>query len=255
MRVTQTLESGLVIRQDFRNAARFVFFDTGCQEYRYATCGGTMFVVRFCSSHYAITCKHVLQDFDWRQLVVTNEKSGTKIAGLKAVYYPSLPREAAVESDILDVAVIQFSDDIGSDFFNDRAYVLDSQTIATSRPRDVLHVAGTLKSPSVITEDKIAPIYCLLELSDNTSASNDPTLRSAFGKYENPEFSDVVGLSGSPVFNVTREALCGMVVRGGISNDQCTLRYVDIFDIMQLLGAIQKELSETHYKKTILKLD
>ena len=133
--------------------------------------------------------------------------------------------------------------------------MLDSQTIATSRPGDVLHVAGTLKSPSVITEDKIAPIYCLLELSDNTSASNDPTLRSAFGKYENPEFSDVVGLSGSPVFNVTREALCGMVVRGGISNDQFTLRYVDIFDIMQLLGAIQKELSETHYKKTILKLD
>jgi hypothetical protein len=29
MRVTQTLASGITIRQDFRTAARFVFFDTG----------------------------------------------------------------------------------------------------------------------------------------------------------------------------------------------------------------------------------
>lgn len=255
MRVTQTLSSGLVIRQDFRDAVRFVFFDTGLDEWQYATHGGTMFVVRFGSSHYALTCKHVLQDFDWRQLVVTNEKGGTKIAGLKAVFYPSQPKEAAVDSDILDVAVIQFSDDIGPEYFNDRAYVLDPGTTATSRHGDVVHVAGALKSPSAITEDKIAPIYCLLELADNTSSSTDPTLRSAFGKFNSPEFSDVLGLSGSPVFNVTREALCGMVVRGGMSDDECILRYIDIFDIMQLLRAIENGLTETHYKKTVMKIE
>lgn len=255
MRVTQTLASGLFIRQDFRDAVRFVFFDTGHDAWQYATHGGTMFVVRFGGSNYALTCKHVLQDFDWRQLVVTNEKGGTKIAGLKAVFYPSQPKGAAVDSDILDVAVVQFSDDIGSDYFNDRAYILDAGTTATSRPGDVVHVAGALKSPSAITEDKIAPIYCLLELADNTSSSADPTLRSAFGKYKNPEFSDVVGLSGSPVFNVSKEALCGMVVRGGMSNDECILRYIDTFDIMQLLGAIEKGLTETHYKKTVIKIE
>jgi Trypsin-like peptidase domain len=255
MRVTQTLASGLIIRQDFRDAVRFVFFDTGLAEWQYATHGGTMFVVRFGGSHYALTCKHVLKDFDWRQLVVTNEKGGTKIAGLKAVFYPSQPKEAAVDSDILDVAVIQFSHDIGPDYFNDCAYVLDAKTVATSRTGDVVHVAGALKSQSAISEDKIAPIYCLLELADNTLSSADPTLRSAIGKYKNPEFSDVVGLSGSPVFNVTKEALCGMVVRGGMSNDECTLRYIDIFDIMQLLGAIDKGLTETHYKKTVVKIE
>lgn len=57
MRVTQTLSSGLVIRQDFRDPVRFVFFDTGLYEWQYATHGGTMFVVRFGRSHYALNRK------------------------------------------------------------------------------------------------------------------------------------------------------------------------------------------------------
>ena len=95
MRVTQQLQSGTIIRQDFRTAARFVFFDTGLQEWQYATHGGTLFVVNYRGRPYGITCRHVLKDFDWRQLVVTNARVGKQIAGITSVAYPSQPRSCS----------------------------------------------------------------------------------------------------------------------------------------------------------------
>jgi hypothetical protein len=35
-------------------------------------------------------------------------------------------------------------------------------------------------------------------------------------EFKDPEFASVTGISGSPVFDVTANALCGMVVRGGM---------------------------------------
>jgi hypothetical protein len=80
-------------------------------------------------------------------------------------------------------------------------------------------VSGVLKAPTEITETVIAPKFCLLEMVDDTSPSHDPTLRRGFGMFEKPEFESVVGLSGSPVFNVTQSALCGTVVRGLMTGD------------------------------------
>ena len=85
MRVTQTLASGTIIRQDFRTAARFVFFDTEDEHWQYATHGGTMFVVLYKGKPCGLTCRHVLKDFYWRQLVVTNQRQGRQIAGLRSV--------------------------------------------------------------------------------------------------------------------------------------------------------------------------
>ena len=189
---------------------------------------------------------HVLKDFGWHQLAVTDQRQGRQVAGLRSVAYPSLTMRLAIDTDLLDVAVIQFSDDVDAAFFKDAAYVLDEKTMATSNARDTLHVAGALKAESEITEDTIAPIFCLLEVVDDTPSSNDPTLRRAIGKFEKPDFADVLGLSGSPVFNVTRRALCGMVVRGAMITDVCTLWYVDIFDIAQLLSAIHEDRTEIH---------
>lgn len=254
MRVTHTLASGIIIRQDFRTAARFVFFDTGDEQWQYATHGGTMFVVLYKGGPYGLTCRHVLKDFDWHQLLVTDQRQGKQIAGLRSVAYPSQPTDAAIDTDLLDVAVIQFSDDVGAAFFKDAAYILDEKTMATSKLSDTLHVAGALKTKSEITEDTIAPIYCLLEIADDTPSSNDPTLRRAIGKFDKPEFTDVLGLSGSPVFNVTQCALCGMVVRGAMNADVCTLWYVDMFDIAQLLAAIYEDRAETYYRKQVTRI-
>jgi len=140
---------------------------------------------------------------------------------------------------------------VGPAFFTDPAYVIDPNTVTTSRPGDALRVHGALKTPSAITENAIAPKFCLLEMVDNTPFSHDPTLRSGFGVFDRPEFSDVLGLSGSPVFNVTQNALCGLVVRGAMQGSAGTLMYVDIFDVCKLLSAVHDRRERTYYKKTL----
>src|SRR6202008_2449447 len=82
-RVTQTLASGTIIRQDFRPATRFVFFDTGLEEWPYATHGGPLFVILYRGKPYGLTCRHVFKTFDWGQLAVTDERHGRAIAGLR----------------------------------------------------------------------------------------------------------------------------------------------------------------------------
>jgi hypothetical protein len=84
----------------------------------------------------------------------------------------------------------------------------------------------------------ITPVFCLLEFTDVGTSINDPTLRHAIAEFEKPEFNSVTGLSGAPVYNRRGNALCGMAVRGSISNGSCQLWYVDLFDMMQLLKAV-----------------
>jgi hypothetical protein len=44
----------------------------------YATHGGTLFIVQFRGSYYAITCGHVFQDFSRARLFIANEKYAKK---------------------------------------------------------------------------------------------------------------------------------------------------------------------------------
>jgi hypothetical protein len=174
-RVQQRLASGVMIRQDFRASIRFPFFHTGHDEWQYATNGGTLFVVQYRGKPYGLTCRHILQTFDWSQLVVTAERFGGGAAGLGHVAYASNPVGHAVDTDVLDLAVIQFGEDVDCAFFKDAPYLIDERTITTSRVGDALHVSGVLKAPTEITETVIAPKFCLLEMVDDTPASHDPT--------------------------------------------------------------------------------
>jgi hypothetical protein len=252
-RVQQSLASGVMIRQDFRTSTRFPFFDTGYEDWQYATNGGTLFVVQYRGKPYGLTCQHIAKTYRWNELIVTSERFGGEIAGLGHVAYASNPVGDAVDTDVLDLVVIQFSEDVTCGFFKDAAYLIDEKTITTSNIGDQLHVNGALKTPSEITDTTIAPRFCLLEMVDDTPVSNDPTLRRCIGVFDKPEFGDVVGLSGAPVFNVTQSALCGMVVRGTMDvGNACMLRYVDMFDICQLLDAVHSGSSSTFYTKNIL---
>jgi hypothetical protein len=198
-RIEQRLASGVTIRQDFRTSTRFPFFQTGHDEWQYATNGGTLFVVQYRGKPYGLTCRHIVQTFDWSQLVVTSERFGGGAAGLAHVAYASNPLGYAIDTDVLDLAVIQFSEDVDCAFFKDAPYLIDERTITTSKVGDALHVSGVLKAPTEITETVIAPKFCLLEMVDDTSPSHDSTRRRGFGMFEKPEFESVVGLSGSPV--------------------------------------------------------
>jgi hypothetical protein len=249
-RRTQLLASGLTIRQDFCEAVRFVFFETGFAEATYATHGGTAFVVNYRGCCYGLTAQHVRQDFDWAQLVISDTKIGKRKAPIRAVFYPSTPREEAIGSDVMDVTLIQFIDQISPDFFQGSAYVVDSKTVASSKNGHSLLVAGALKEKSEIL-DNIAPGYCLLQFTDTGPVGSDPALRQAVGRYANRQFESITGLSGAPVYDEICNALCGMVLRGGSDGELWRVRFLDIFDIMQLLEAAHTGKPEIYYRKTL----
>lgn len=251
MNSSQMLSSGILIRQDFRKSARFVFFETNFVGWEYATHGGTAFVINFRDQAYALTCTHVRQDFSWSQLAITDEKFGASIAGIEAVYFPSAPEGAAVGSDVLDVAILKLSP--SASFFKDTSYIIDSGTMASSTMNSRLKIYGALKSQSEIGESRIKPVFCEFDLIDKGISDSDVTLRKAEGKVHLQGVADITGISGAPVFNLSSNRLCGMVVRGGINGLNCTVYYVDVFDILKVIEGVHGGKVGVRYEKAILR--
>lgn len=249
--VTQRLRSGLRIRQDIRKSVRAVVFETGVEGWPYATHGGTAFIVRLANRFWGLTCKHVVQDFEWRQLALTDEKFGKMIAGVRSINYPSGPSGHAVDSDVLDLAVIEFDPAMPASFFKGTAYVLDRGTVGTPRVGADLAVNGAFKDLTTIDELMITPTFGLIEFTDRGPAAFDRALRKAEGAYVNPQWSSLAGFSGAPVFDVTNSRLCGMVNRGGMQGDRATLYYIDIIDIIEALKGVANGSLRAQYNKTI----
>jgi hypothetical protein len=236
---------------DFAEAIRPVFFETEHEEFIYATYGGTLFLVVFRGRVYGVTCRHVFGDFPPGRLFITQEKwakKGSMPGHVTGLIYPSSPVDAAVGTDVTDLCLIQFSDDTRPDFFRS-PYVIDSRTVASSQVGDNLSVAGVLKDQTSILPGDMQVGYCRLEFQDEGSAQFDPTLRSAVAQFENPAFRSLTGISGAPVFNQTARALCGMVVRGSMTNNYCTTYYLDVFDVVQLLDAASQGATSRYYIK------
>jgi hypothetical protein len=96
-------------------------------------------------------------------------------------------------------------------------------------------------------------IYCRLEFRDMGATSSDPFLRQAVAEFNNPEFRSIAGISGSPVFNKTANALCVMVVRGGMTDNKCTIYYFDMSDIVRRLRSVKDKVPSNYYTKKILR--
>ena len=254
MRRTQTLSTGLVIRQDFGDAVRAVFFQTEYEEFSYATGGGTLFLARFRGDIYGLTCQHVFQEFKKGSLFITADKIGRKgslPAPIKGLCFPSSPKDAAIGTDIVDLCAIEFDDHMAQDFFKDTPYLIDNKTVASGQAGRELHIVGVLKEMSQIVPPDISMGFCRLQLSDVGASTFDPILRHASAEFYRPAFTSVTGISGSPVFDNTANALCGMVVRGGMTGVKCDVYYVDIFDIVHFLEGIAHRASSTYYTKHV----
>src|SRR5262249_36492599 len=160
---------------------RPVFFQTEFEEFRYATHGGTLFLVSFRGMTYGLTCRHVFQDFALEQLFVAQEKQakkGSRSAPIKGICFPSGPVDGAVGTDLEDIGVIEFADEMPTDFFSGGVYQLDEGTAATSQPGHKLLVAGVFKEKSSIDPPDITIGYCRLEFTDIGLGTSDPTLRT-----------------------------------------------------------------------------
>lgn len=244
---SQRLSTGLLIRQDFRSSVRFVLYETGDPDFAYATHGGTLFVVNVQGRVFGVTCGHVRNDFAWRDLVVTDAKFGRQVAGLKAVYSPAAPEGEAVDSQVMDLIAVEFTPDVTPAFFGDTAYVFDAGTISSSVTGDQLVVNGAFKAESVILDAEIAPTFGLVEFQDAGLFRTDLTLRRAIGRYHDPSFAGLTGLSGSPVFNRTQGRLAGVMARGGLNGDEATMYYIDVVHLETLLMAIVSGADRVSY--------
>jgi hypothetical protein len=118
----------------------------------------------------------------------------------------------------------------------------------------MLYVNGALKEKFDLSGMPISPVFCRLEFVDRGAASADPILRQAYAEFANPEFTEIIGLSGSPVFNASSNKLVGMAVRGALTGKRCTLWYIDMFDILTLVTAVAEAREATDYTKVVTRL-
>jgi hypothetical protein len=239
--------------QDFGESIRPVLFQTELEDFLYATHGGTLFIMRFKGRLYGVTCKHVLREFEPSKIFIAQQKQarkGSKPAPIKTLCFPSSPRDSAIDTDVEDLCLIEFEDDIADNFFEGSEYSMDERAFATAKEGDRLLVCGVLKEKSRIYPPDILIGYSRLEFGD-AGATSDPFLRIGRAQFLKPKFKTVVGISGSPVFNTTTNSLCGMVIRGGMNGNRCEIRYVDIFDIARLLEAVNARAPQTYYTKKL----
>jgi hypothetical protein len=255
MKRQQILSSGRVIRQDFADAIRPVFFQTEYEEFLYATDGGTLFLVRYRGRDYGVTCRHVFtgNGFDPNRLFITQQKNAERRsmpAPIKGVVYPSSPRAAAVGTDLPDLCVIEFADDIQEGFFSG-SYIAEASTVGPSQVGHALLVAGVLKEKTTIVPPDITIGYCRLEFRDAGNSTADPVLREGRAEFWSPEFASITGISGAPVFDLTSNVLCGMVVRGGMTGARCNVHFIDAYDILRFLEGVNKRAPNSYYIKDV----
>ena len=148
---------------------------------------------------------------------------------------------------------MEFAKEIGPDFFGGSPYILDCNTVTTSKIGNSLIIHGVLKEPTDLSSRPAAIGFCALEFTDAGAVPSHQLFRKAVSKFSNTLFNELSGISGSPVFDLTKGSLCGMVMRGGMnSSHECTIRYADVFDLMKFLDGVLSGGAVVDYKKPII---
>jgi hypothetical protein len=226
------------MQQDIKAAVRMALFQSDFEEWPYSF-GGTLFIVNFKGRCYGLTCYHVIGNEGANHLFVPADH----IPAIGATHAPirGVARVKDRESEIQDIAVISFTDDISPEFFGGTAYVVDQSTVGTSDAAHRLKVYGFLSTRTYVDYDakSIMVGYCDLQFHDLGRTSSDPFIRQALATYVRHNLDSLDGISGAPVFDETTRRLCGMAVRAGL-NDQgkATLWYIDISHIVRLVEAV-----------------
>jgi hypothetical protein len=235
------------MRQDIKAAVRPVLYQTDCEEWPYSH-GGSLFVINFEGRCYGLTCRHVIGNEGANHLFVA--PNPVPAIGMRPASIERVARISDQESELQDIAVICFSDEITPGFFGDTAYVISPGTIGTSDTGHRLKVYGFLSTKTLVDCEakSITGGYCDLQFHDVGATSSDPFIRQALATYASHNFSSLDGISGAPVFDETKGRLCGMVVVAGLNDrGNATLWYIDIFHIAKLVEAVHTGASRLNY--------
>ena len=232
-------------------STRTVFFETNYEDWKYASYGGTVLVVAVAGKPYGLTARHVAGDFAWDHLCVTSRRAdGDQIAAPKNIFYPSDLKKGAAETDLGDIAVIEFTEDVELGFFGDDFYPLETGTVS-ARAGDDLIVHGALKEKLIIADRMIKPTFASLGFQDDGPHPHDPFLRTCSAYWANPEFTSIDGLSGAPVFNETQNGLTGLMIRGGLEGCNAKGLYLDFEDVLKVLQNVHRGVYHDDYVKAV----
>ncbi|CAN5117704.1 hypothetical protein BH10PLA2_BH10PLA2_00070 [soil metagenome] len=227
-------------------------FETDVTDFEIATYGGSLFVVSFEGRPYVITAKHNLHDFNWRQLVILDSRFGRNVAGLDGAFFITSPENDAEGSDVADIVIITLAESVDLSFFRPAPFDLSLGSAAVAWPGDELAIYAALSQVSYISDKQISAQFAELGFQDTGPHSHDPVLRSAIAKWEGTEFSAVEGMSGAPVYNMTRDGISGMVVRGVMHDDgMAHAHYIDIQDIFRLIVRVHHGVEYDRYIKLV----
>lgn len=237
MRLEQRLPSGLIIEQDLAASVRQPLFATGNPEFPHWTNGGTAFFVQFERRIFGVTCRHILGNRDtaaeWHSLRIPNTKAGPYCLPVIQVFTASEGWGHVAESDVLDIAVVE----VARSELIDAPYYLSETTVCRSSHNDSLIAHGTVKERTDLAGEFANICYCHLGLVDVGRYRPDPSLRIAIAEYSPAlPYSDLAGLSGAPVQNLTKNALCGIVTRGRlVRGRRLVAYYMDVSHVLKLV--------------------
>lgn len=217
-----------------------------------ATYGGTAIVIVYDGRPYAITARHNAHDFAWADLIITKDRTSNVNAPIRAISYAGKGLGHAEGSDLLDIAFIQFDAGVTPDFFEGAVYDLDQVPVCVSQADDDLVIYGALSDQSEIDGMNIFSQFAELGFVDVGPHSHDVVLRSAKGRWLNSRVTHLAGLSGAPVYNTSQDGLCGMMVRGSLSEaGVATVHYIEIADIARVLHSVNEGQPAGYYRKVV----
>lgn len=233
-------------------ASRFIMFETPYSGYEVATNCGTLFLVELEGTPYGLTARHNLHDFRWSDLLVTDHRFGIKTAGLRAVHYLEAAIGAAVGSDLSDLAIVCFSETVTPAFFGGTAFDISQPFLALSGTGDDLLAYGNIAEASHLNKNEIHATFAELGFRDVGPNAFDVVLRDAEALWDQSHIANLAGMSGGPVFNLTKGGLSGMMVRGGVTGpNTAKMYYIDIADIVRVLHAVHDNEPMGAYIKVV----
>lgn len=234
-------------KYEFSKAIRPALFATTLNGEQYLSSHGGCVTIGWLNGRpFALTCRHVIGDYNPHQLVVSESLWGETCRGINGFIDIKGEREDTAESELEDIAVCTWLDP-QPDFPLSEAVNFDQAVDA--QVGDCLVITGFPKSEADYFSQPAKVFALQLETTDMGVLGTDRFLRMAGGISDDGlGISDLSGFSGGLVFNITQSAPSGLVVRGGIDGSHVMLYYVSISTVLvaleRLLPALEGRESQ-----------
>lgn len=231
-------------------SVRFPLFRTGFLEWPLGSNVGTVFLVRYKGRPYAVFPKHIANSFSISDITISSSLSSRKSIGLDHVRMVSGIAPFFTGSDVEDLCVGVFPRLAkASDF--EEIYQLSGDYRCRSQQGDYLTVFGFIKESSSLATDTIIMAHHSFDVTDTGSSQTDPTLRCASAAFNSDSIASISGISGAPVFNHRTKEVCGIVLRGGLTeNNNVIINYLDIIHVYNTVVAAHLGADRVHFVLT-----